>query len=45
MEKMELRVWINEDIFSNTPLMPISQGKDSEKHFVIAFLAMVEASL
>jgi len=41
LEKMETKVWISEDIFSIVPAMPIVRGADGEKHFVIAFLAMV----
>lgn len=45
LQKKEVLVWINEDIFSNTLMMPIVAGEEGEKHFVIAFLAMIETYL
>lgn len=43
LEKKEVRVWVNEDVFSNEPQMPLKSGKEGEKEFVVAFLAMVES--
>jgi hypothetical protein len=43
--KHEVKVWINEDIFSNEPMMPIGKGAAGEKYFVIAFLALAETCL
>lgn len=40
-----MRVWIHEDIFSNVPMMPIYGDNNAEKHFVIAFLAIMETYL
>ena len=41
LEKMEIKVWISEDIFTIVPAMPIVRGPEGEKHFVISFLAML----
>lgn len=41
LDKLKVLVWVNEDIFSNVPMIPIT-GDEAERIFVVAFLAMIE---
>ena len=41
LRKREIRVWISQDIFSNSPEEPIEDGQDGKKAFVQWFIRML----